>query len=156
MRADMLRVERTNSAFGRYNQLRLPMSPRSIVLDTGALLPGERNDPTFSGCDQKSLDKGALIVAATGCIVEAWRGGSRQAGLSRVFNTINEFMSIDYSAAKRIGELLAASQTAEVFDASVVDAAIAYSPCLIITSDQVDIRRLLTAPTNGDVIVYPI
>jgi hypothetical protein len=88
------------------------------------------------------------IIVPAAVVAETWRGARTDPLVARLFSAVDEISALDRDAAMRIGALLAKAVLpggAQVVDAAVVDAALAMAPCLIVTSDPADLRRLLIA-----------
>ncbi len=114
----------------------------ALVLDTGALIAIDRDDRTVMAFVRDAQLKGMEVRTSSAAVAQAWRNGSRQGRLARMLQGIAE-VSLDRSAARRIGGLLGACGSADVVDASIVD--IASSGDEILTSDPHDLQRLAEA-----------
>lgn len=75
-------------------------------------------------------------------VAQVWRDGAPQPNLARALTGV-DVVAVDSASARRIGELLSRSRTADVVDAHL--ALIADAADTIVTSDESDIRRLLDA-----------
>ncbi|HCB33769.1 MAG TPA: hypothetical protein DEP69_00900 [Acidimicrobiaceae bacterium] len=78
---------------------------------------------------------------------QVWRGGSRQASLSRALRKCVS-APLDEDDAKACGVLLGAAGTADLVDASVVHVAAqqrSSGPVDVMTTDKNDVARLLGA-----------
>jgi hypothetical protein len=111
----------------------------AIVLDAGALIGVDRSDVRVSAILAEAERTGQQLRVPSGVVAQAWRGGSRQAVLSRMLKTAQEF-PLDEEGSRRVGELLKRSKTSDVIDASVVD--LALSGDVVLTSDPADIEHL--------------
>jgi predicted nucleic acid-binding protein len=111
----------------------------AIVLDAGALIAIDKSDARVNAILAEARRTGQQLRVPSGVVAQAWRGGSRQAVLSRVLKSVKEF-PLDEKASRRAGELLKRSHTSDVIDASVVD--VALSGDVVLTSDPVDIEHL--------------
>lgn len=102
----------------------------------------EAEDGPFSDDELlRLLQRDGVPVHTSGAVVaQVWRDGKRQVNLARVLSGI-DVASLDEAATKRVGELLAASRTADVADAHV--ALLVHSDDNVLTSDEPDIRALL-------------
>jgi hypothetical protein len=113
-----------------------------ITLAAGALIAFERGDRHFIALLQELADVGGKMHIPTGVVGQVWRGGGRQAKLSRLLASPQvEELPLDSALARACGELCAASSTSDVIDATVVLIARLHGEA-IITSDLGDLRRL--------------
>jgi hypothetical protein len=62
----------------------------TLVLDTGALIALVRNDRAVWAMLRNAADNSAQVSVPAGVVAQAWRGGSRQALLSRVLTHCDE------------------------------------------------------------------
>lgn len=112
-----------------------------VTYDTGALLAGERNDRDMWLLHGAFLDLGVTPTVPVTVLAQAWRGGPRQAALSRLLQQCRiEPMSEDQ--AREVGLLLGLSDTADVVDATVVATALRNQDTSILTSDPKDLRAI--------------
>lgn len=77
---------------------------------------------------------------SAGVVAQAWRDGRAQANLARVLAGV-AVAAIDDTSSRRIGELLAASGTADLVDAHI--ALLTTPGDRVLTSDRGDIDALL-------------
>ena len=83
------------------------------------------------------------MVTSSGCVAQAWRlGGPRQALLARLLTGVAE-LGLDAGVSRRVGELCARAGSGDVVDAHL--ALLARDGDVLLTSDVVDLRRLLGA-----------
>lgn len=121
----------------------------SLVLDAGALVALE--------CDQRAMwirlkaarDRGELPVTHGGVLGQVWRGGPRQARLSRALAGV-DVRPLDQELGQSAGMLLAASGGSDAIDAAVV--ALANDGDDIVTSDEDDFRILAAAGRHVELI----
>jgi hypothetical protein len=111
-----------------------------LVLDTGALIAIDRGTRQIGALLHESARHGLDAVTSSACIAEAWRDPARQARLSRALTGILE-RSLDPTAARQCGLLLARSRTSQVADAAI--ALLADDHDIMLTSDPDDLRHLL-------------
>ncbi len=114
-----------------------------IILDSGAIIASERNDPTFAAIIKAARARRTPILVPATVVAETWRGPSTHARTAHLFGSIDGFPELDEQSARRVGALLALSKTAAVVDGNVVAIAIALRPATIVTSDVHDITHLL-------------
>lgn len=112
----------------------------TTVLDVGALIAIDKRDRNV-GAILRVLQRQAVPVhTSAAAVAQAWRDGTRQANLARILPGV-EVASLDEVAAKRVGELLRASDSADIVDAHV--ALLVRPDGSVLTSDDADIRALL-------------
>lgn len=112
------------------------------VLDSGALVAVDRRDRRIGAQLKVLQQQGTPIRASAAVVGQVWRDGRGQANLARVLAGVG-IEALDKDDGKRIGELLALADSADVVDAHV---ALMTSPAdLVLTSDTGDIRKLLHA-----------
>lgn len=114
----------------------------AIILDTGALIAYERNDPRVVAFLEFSQREQVPVRTSAAAVAQAWRAGSRQVRLIRLLRGVDE-RSLDPSAARRVGDLLMRSATADVVDGAVIDGAT--SGDRVLTSDPGDLTALAEA-----------
>ena len=113
-----------------------------VTLDAGALIALERGDRHMIAVLQELALAGGRAHIPTGVVGQVWRGGGRQATLSRFLASPQvEELVLDSALARACGELCAASGCSDVIDASVVLVARLHGEG-VITSDVKDLRRL--------------
>jgi rRNA-processing protein FCF1 len=117
-------------------------SPRSVVLDTGALIALEKGDERVRALLDLALRSDARVVVPVAVIAQAWRGGARQSRLHRLLSDPSVTPEVMYpETARACGVLCGKARTTDVVDASVVVAARRHR-AIVLTSDPADIRRL--------------
>jgi len=112
------------------------------ILDTGALIGFERNDRRIVAIVRRALDHDEELIVPAGVVAQAWRDGRRQARLARLLGSDTCTVEpLDDTTARAAGQLLGATDTTDVVDASI--AVIARRRDLgVVTSDPEDLRRL--------------
>jgi hypothetical protein len=111
-----------------------------VTYDTGALVAAERNNRTMWKVHAGFLDEGIVPVVPAPVLAQAWRGGARQANLTRMLQMCRvEPMS--EQLARNIGVLVGQSDHDDVVDAAVVEGAIRRSDA-VVTSDANHIRKV--------------
>lgn len=130
---------------------------RTIVLDAGARIAGDRNDPAIVALVKAARKRRASILLPAGALAEVWRSGAKQANLARFLKAVDDVVAMDIDAAKRAGELLGRSRLqVGPIDAHVSDVAIRNAPSLIVTSDRRDIESLLAIGKPSDVALHVV
>ena len=114
-----------------------------IILDSGAIIASERNDPTLAAILKAARKNRTPILVPATVVAETWRGPSTHARTAHLFGSIDGFPELNEQSARRVGALLAVSKTAAVVDGHVVAIAIALRPATIVTSDVHDVTHLL-------------
>lgn len=93
------------------------------------------------------------LVTSAAVVAQVWRGGSRQANLARSLQGVH-IAPLDAMIGRRVGELLARSGTSDVVDAHL--ALLVNAGDTVLTSDEPDIKQLLTARGLVDVQVVVV
>jgi predicted nucleic acid-binding protein len=115
---------------------------RRYVLDAGALIAHERRDPKVAALFEQAANNRVEMVLPSVVLAQAWRDGSRQVVLARALRNPGLVEApLHHEDAKRIGELLRESATADVADAHIVVLAVRLG-VPVITSDPDDIAKL--------------
>jgi hypothetical protein len=123
---------------------------RSVVFDSGAVIAAERNNPRVWAILNAAYESRSAVVMPATVIAETWRGPRTHPLAAKFLASMNQFPTLDASAAKRTGALLVGGGS--ITDANVVDVAIRAAPAVVVTSDPHDIRALLrTAASSADV-----
>ena len=113
----------------------------AIVLDAGGLIAIDNNDRRVAALLR--IAHRERIPVRTSAVVVARPGArARQANLARTLAGTN-IVSVDAAVGRRIGELLARTGTADVVDGHV--ALLTDPGDTVITSDKIDIQRLLAS-----------
>ena len=117
-------------------------TPRRYVLDAGALIAQERGDVRVAALFKVAAAQQIDMVLPSVVLAQVWRNGTRQVQLARTLSNpgITE-APLHHEDAKRVGELLRESATADVADAHVAVLA-GRLRAAVITSDEGDIARL--------------
>jgi predicted nucleic acid-binding protein len=123
-----------------------------LVLDAGALIGVDRSDPTVLLRLRTARDRRIDVVVPSPVVAQVWRSGQTQANLARALRGV-EVIAPDDEAARRCGEVLAATSTADVVDGFV--AVLARNGDLILTSDVDDIEAV-TGAANVSVTILKV
>lgn len=114
-----------------------------VTYDTGALVAGERNDRRMWALHAGLLAEEVAPVVPAPVLAEAWRGGARQASLSRLLAMCDmEPMSEDQ--ARQVGVLAGKAAHDDIVDVTVVEGAIRRRDA-VVTSNEDHIRRVANA-----------
>lgn len=119
-----------------------------VVYDSGALLAAERAEGGIWTFHNRLLRRGGVPIVPAPVIVQAWRGGGRQANLARLLKGV-VVRPLDSATARLAGQLCGRASTADVTDAVVAVVASAV-PCVLLTSDPGDLGHLLSHQECGD------
>jgi PIN domain len=117
---------------------RLPK--RAVVYDTGALLAADRHDDRFQILHTYCLRHEISPIVPAPVLTQAWRGGTRQARLSKVLRGCGVEPTSEV-IARNAGVILGRANATDAVDAIVIATAIAHD-ALIVTSDPDDISLL--------------
>ena len=94
-----------------------------VTYDTGALVAAERNNRQMWALHAGYLAEEVIPTVPAPVLAEAWRGGSRQASLSRLLRMCDtEPLSEDL--ARNVGVLAGKSDHDDIVDVSVVEGAL--------------------------------
>jgi predicted nucleic acid-binding protein len=114
-----------------------------IILDSGAIIASERNDPTLAAILKAARKHRTPILVPATVVAETWRGPKVHARTAQFFGSVDGFPELNEQSARQVGALLALSKTAAIVDGNVVSVAIALRPATIVTSDVHDVTLLL-------------
>ncbi len=118
-------------------------SNADVVLDAGALIAVERGSDHLNQLASRVGGAGIRLVVPAPVLAQVWRGGSRQALLSRFLN----LPSVQVDVLSRplweaAGELCGLAGTSDVVDAAVIVCARARQARVVLTSDPDDLLAL--------------
>ena len=114
-----------------------------VTYDTGALVAAERNDRRMWSLHAAFLAEDVVPVVPAPVLAEAWRGGARQASLSR-FLALCEVEPLSEDQARRVGVLAGKASHDDIVDVTVVEGA-ARRGDAVVTSNEQHIRRIAAA-----------
>ena len=114
-----------------------------VTYDTGALVAAERNDRRLWALHAGFLAEEVVPVVPAPVLAEAWRGGSRQANLSRLL-AMCEIEPLTEGHARAAGVLAGKAGHEDIVDVAVVEGAVRRRDA-IVTSNEAHIRRLMNA-----------
>ena len=115
----------------------------ALVLDAGAFLAVERGDRAVGARLRVAVRLHVDLRTSAIVLGQVWRDPQgRQARLARLLRAV-EIRPVDEQMGRRAGVLLARAGTSDPIDATV--ALVAESGDRILTSDPVDVGRLVTA-----------
>jgi predicted nucleic acid-binding protein len=116
-----------------------------IILDSGAIIASERNDPMMAAILKASRKNRIPILVPATVVAETWLGHSTHTRTAHLLRSIDSFPELNEQSAREVGSLLALSKTAAIVDGNVVAIAIALRPATIVTSDVHDVTHLLNS-----------
>jgi len=114
-----------------------------VTYDTGALVAAERNNRQMWALHAGYLAEEVIPTVPAPVLAEAWRGGSRQASLSRLLRMCDtEPMSEEL--ARNVGVLAGQSDHDDIVDVCVVEGALRRGDA-VVTSNVTRIRKVADA-----------
>ena len=114
----------------------------ALILDAGAFIAIERDDRVVFQKIQNALRAGQPVRTNPNVVAQLWRDGARQARLAKTLRMV-EVVPITREDGYRAGELLGATRTKDVVDATV--ALLAKTGDKVYTSDPGDLGTLCAA-----------
>ena len=117
-----------------------------VTYDTGALVAAERNDRRMWALHAGFLAEEIAPIVPAPVLAEAWRGGARQASLSRLL-AMCEVEAMDEDQARRVGTLAGRARHDDVVDVSVVEGAVRRRDA-VVTSNEGDIEAIAKAASS--------
>ncbi len=114
-----------------------------VTYDTGALVAADRGERQIWARHRALLALREVPTAPAPVVAQAWRGGSRQARLSRLLIGC-DVEALDDEHGRRVGELLGKAGTADIVDGFVAEGALRRHD-LVVSSDGDDLRALANA-----------
>jgi hypothetical protein len=121
----------------------------ALILDAGAFVAIDRGDRAMNSKVQAALRIGEPVRTNANVVAQVWRNGARQARLAKALRDVT-VESITREDGYRTGELMGATHTKDVVDATV--ALLAKTGDRLYTSDVGDLRKLCEA-TGFKVVV---
>ncbi len=114
-----------------------------VTYDTGALVAAERNDRRMWALHAGFLAEEVIPIVPAPVLAEAWRGGGRQASLSRLL-AMCEIEDMSEQLARRVGVLTGKAAHDDIVDVTVVEGA-ARRRDAVVTSNDAHIRGIASA-----------
>ena len=114
-----------------------------VTYDTGALVAGERNDRRMWALHAGFLAEEVAPVVPAPVLAEAWRGGARQASLSRLL-AMCDIEPMSEEQARKVGVLAGKAAHDDIVDVTVVEGAIRRGDA-VVTSNEDHIRHIANA-----------
>jgi hypothetical protein len=116
---------------------------RGVTYDTGALVAAERNERAMWALHAGFLAEEVSPTVPAPVLAEAWRGGGRQASLSRLL-AMCEVEDMSEQQARRVGVLAGKAAHDDIVDVTVVEGA-ARRRDAVVTSNDAHIRGIASA-----------
>jgi predicted nucleic acid-binding protein len=113
-----------------------------LILDSGAVIGWQRNDPNVWGYIAEAAKLGIAVVVPAVVVAECVRGGGRDASIHRLLAAAR-VPSVSKRVAVLAGYLLGRAGSSATIDALVAAEAIRGGPCMLLTSDAGDLAALV-------------
>ncbi len=113
---------------------------RGVTYDTGALVAAERNDRAMWALHAGFLAEEVIPIVPAPVLAEAWRGGGRQASLSRLL-AMCEIEDMSEQLARRVGVLTGKAAHDDIVDVTVVEGALRRGDA-VVTSNRTHIEQV--------------
>jgi hypothetical protein len=114
-----------------------------VTYDTGALVAAERNNRQMWALHAGYLAEEVIPTVPAPVLAQAWRGGSRQASLSRLLRMCDTEPMTE-ELAKNVGVLAGKSGHDDIVDVSVVEGAVRRGDA-VVTSNLTHIQMVADA-----------
>ena len=114
-----------------------------VTYDTGALVAADHNDRRMWALHAGLLAEEVSPTVPAPVLAEAWRGGSRQANVSR-FLALCSLEPMSEEQAKSVGVLAGKADHDDIVDVTVVEGAIRRNDA-IVTSNHAHIEKIADA-----------
>ena len=114
-----------------------------VTYDTGALVAAERNSRQMWALHAGYLAEEVIPTVPAPVLAQAWRGGSRQASLSRLLRMC-ETEPMSEELARNVGVLAGKSGHDDIVDVCVVEGAVRRGDA-VVTSDLTHIQIVADA-----------
>jgi predicted nucleic acid-binding protein len=114
-----------------------------VTYDAGALVAAERNDRRLWALHAGFLAEEVVPVVPAPVLAQVWRGGSRQASLSRLL-AMCDVEPLTDDQARQVGALARKARHDDIVDVTVVEGALRRGDA-VVTSDASHLRRIARA-----------
>lgn len=112
------------------------------TLDSGALIAFERGSSRMIALVERARSHDLRLAVPAGVVAQVWRGGGRQARLSRLLAApLTDVVALDELEARAVGVVCGVTGWADVVDVSVVVCARARRH-RIVSGDPDDLRAI--------------
>jgi len=117
-----------------------------VTYDTGALIAADRGERRMWARHRALLALREVPTVPAPVVAQSWRGGGRQALLSRLLVGC-DVEALDDGQARSAGSLAARAATADVVNACVVEGALRRHD-LVVSSDEDDLKAIAAAVSH--------
>jgi hypothetical protein len=124
-----------------------------VTYDAAALVAADRGDRRMWSRHRALLTLREVPTVPTPVVAQVWRGGGRQALLSRMLIGCN-IEAFEDEQARAVGVLLGRSGATDVVDACVVEGALRRVD-LVVSSDERDLNAIAEAVHRGIEVERP-
>lgn len=114
-----------------------------VTYDAGALIAAHRGERRMWVRHRALLMRRVVPTVPAAVVAQTWRGGGRQALLSKLLVGCN-VEALDYQQARQVGSLAATAATTDIVDVSVAEGALRRVD-VVISSDRGDLRAIAAA-----------
>jgi hypothetical protein len=114
-----------------------------VTYDTGVLIAAQRNDRRLWALHAAFLAEEVVPTVPAPVLAQAWRGGPRQANVSRLLGLCT-VEPLSETQARHVGTLIGKARHDDIVDVTVVEGA-ARRGDAIVTSDETDMQRIAAA-----------
>jgi hypothetical protein len=118
----------------------------ALTYDTGALVAADRGERRTWARHRQLLELREVPTVPAPVLAQGWRGGARQALLSRLLAGC-QVEALNEPTARAVGTLAARAGTPDVVDATVVEGAMRRGD-IVISSDPEDLRAIAAAESR--------
>jgi hypothetical protein len=112
-----------------------------VTYDAGALIAADRGERRMWARHRALLANRAVPTVPAPVVAQTWRGGGRQALLSKLLVGC-DVEALDDDQARRVGALAAKAARTDIVDASVIEGALRRAD-LVISSDRSDLQAIV-------------
>jgi hypothetical protein len=124
-----------------------------VTYDSAALVAADRGERRMWARHRALLTLREVPTVPTPVVAQVWRGGGRQALLSRILVGCN-IEPFEDAQARSVGVLLGRSESTDVVDACVVEGALRRRD-LVVSSDESDLNAIATAVHRRIEVEWP-
>lgn len=128
----------------------LPLRELHVILDADAITKVARRDRRVRlMLERLTTERQAVLVVPLVGVIQALAEGTSEGAVERVLRATLSLSGLDVARARVAAHLLRDAGTRDVADALICGEALMRVPCVLITSDPGDMRRLLDADPRG-------
>lgn len=124
-----------------------------VTYDTGALVAAERNDRRMWALHAGFLAEEIVPTVPAPVLAEVWRGGSREASLSRLL-AMCAVEPLSEAQARDVGVLAGKAKHDDVVDVTVAEGALRRQDA-VVSANEAHIRRVAAA-AGARLMIEPI